>query len=68
MILKQNEYTFATLLEHMNKTYVKKSGASFKEVDVYKYIQNERLPRHFGDVEIIKTNQYGVNVYILKEN
>jgi hypothetical protein len=49
LLLKSNEFTVETLVEHIKKQYSQKNnGTSFSKADIHDWANKQRIPKQYG--------------------
>jgi hypothetical protein len=49
LLLKSNEFTVETLVEHIKKQYGQKNnGTSFSKADIHDWANKQRIPKQYG--------------------
>lgn len=49
LLLKSNEFTVETLVEHIKKQFSQKNnGTSFSKADVHDWANKQRIPKQYG--------------------
>ena len=69
MTLEKNEFTYASLIQHLSKLHGKKlSGKDFNASDVFQYAKRGYLPYRYSGKKLTSTNSNGIVILTLHDN